>query len=248
MKRWKPVDFKELYCFLATVLLMPHSKKQQTNNYWSKDPYISTPIFSRLMKRDRFLLILKLLHFSDNDNVPVEKDSLVKIRRIVDHLRNRFKEGLVPNENLCIDESLMLFRGRVFFTQYIPSKRHRFGVKFFLLCDCDTGYILDFIIYTGATSDIKYFTDRYDIGKSGSVVMSLLEPYVEKGHTLYIDNWYTSPNLLDTLHKMKTNACGTVKSNRKNMPKITENLSGGEFTYRCREKLLAIRYKDKNGK
>ncbi|KAJ8935655.1 hypothetical protein NQ314_012704 [Rhamnusium bicolor] len=44
---------------------------------------------------------------------------------------------------------------------------------------------------------------------------------------------------------MKSNACGTVKSNRKNIPKITEKLSGGEFTYRCREKLLAIRYKDK---
>lgn len=245
MKRWKPVDFKEMYCFFATALLMPHNKKQKLNNYWSTDEYISTPIYSKLMKRDRFLIILKLIHFSDNDNVPIEKDSLLKIRAIVDHLRNKFKEGFVPNKNLCIDESLMLFRGRIFFKQYIPSKRHRFGIKLFLLCDCDTGYILDFIIYTGATSDIKDFTDRYDIGKSGSIVMSLLEPYVEKGHMLYIDNWYTSPNLLETLHKKRTNACGTVKSTRKNMPKINEKLSKGEFTYRSCEKLLAVRYKDK---
>lgn len=245
MTRWKPVDFKELYCFLATALLMPHTKKQQISNYWSTDPYISTPIFQRLMKRDRFLLILKLLHFTDNDYVPVEKDSLIKIRVIVDHLRERFKEGFVPSQNICIDQSLMLFRGRVFFRQYIPSKRHRFGVKFFLLCDCDTGYILDFLIYTGATTDIKDFTDRYDIGKTGSIVLTLLEPYVEKGHMLYVDNWYTSPNLFDTLHKMKTNACGTVKSTRKNMPKITTKLSSGEFTYRSCKKLLAVRYKDK---
>lgn len=245
MARWKPVEFKELYCFLATALLMPHTQKLQINNYWSTDPFISTPIFQRLMKRDRFLLILKLLHFTDNDHVPVEKDSLLKIRVIVDHLRNRFKEGFVPSQNLCIDESLMLFRGRVFFRQYIPSKRHRFGVKFFLLCDCETGYILDFLIYTGATTDVKDFTDRYDIGKTGSIVLTLLEPYVEKGHTLYVDNWYTSPNLFDTLHKMKTNACGTVKTSRKNMPKITTKLSSGEFTYRACEKLLTVRYKDK---
>lgn len=39
--------------------------------------------------------------------------------------------------------------------------------------------------------------------------------------------------------------CETVKSNRKNMPKITTKLSAGECTYRCCEKLLAVRFKDK---
>jgi hypothetical protein len=53
------------------------------------------------------------------------------------------------------------------FKQFIPSKRHRIGVKVFVLCDCETGYILDFILYTGATTDIV--EDR-ELGISGAVV------------------------------------------------------------------------------
>lgn len=62
------VDYKELYCFLADTLLMPHIKKKSVNEYWSTDK--TTPIFGRIMKRDRYLLIMKLLNFSNNDVAP----------------------------------------------------------------------------------------------------------------------------------------------------------------------------------
>lgn len=176
------------------------------------------------MKSDRFLLISKLLHFSDNEAaLPKERDSLQKIRFIVDHLRKKYKEAFCPFRNICIDESLLLFRGRVFFRQYIPSKRHRFGIKFFLLCDCETGYILDFLVYTGASTNVKEFDGVNNIGKSGNIVLTLLEPYLNKGHTLFVDNWYTSPNLFDCLHKNETNACGTVKTNRKICHNLQKN-------------------------
>ena len=48
----------------------------------------------------------------------------------------------------------MLYKGRLTFKQYIPSKRSRFGIKLFVLCDCKTGTILDFIVYTGTDIDI----------------------------------------------------------------------------------------------
>lgn len=50
--------------------------------------------------------------------------------------------------------------------------------------------------------------------------MSLLEPYLGKGHTLYVDNWYASPALFDILHKNFTNACGTVKEKREGIPEM----------------------------
>lgn len=244
LQKWKQIEYKELYCFFAVILLMPHNKKNKINSYWSTDEFIHSPIFSRLMKRDRFLLISKLLHFKDNDAPNENRDSLEKIRIIVDHLKMKFKEAFSPFKNICIDESLLLFRGRVFFRQYIPSKRHRFGIKFFLLCDCETGYILDFIIYTGASTNIKEF-EVADIGKSGNIVLTLLEPYLKNGHTLFVDNWYTSPSLFDYLYKNKTTACGTVKRNRKNMPTFTEKLEKSEFTHRSTENLLAVKWKDK---
>ena len=97
-----------------------------------------------------------------------------------------------PFQNLCIDESLMLWKGRLAFRQYIPFKRHRFGVKLFLLCDCETKFVLDFIVYTGSDTEIDVTPD---IGISGSIVMTLMEKYLGKGHILYVDNWYSSPKL-----------------------------------------------------
>lgn len=111
----------------------------------------------------------------------------------------------------------MLFKGRLSFKQFIPAKRNRFGIKSFVLCDCLTGYILNFIVYTGKTT-ISNGQSNDDLGKSGNVVMTLLEPYLEQGHTVFVDNWYASPALFTKLENHKTNACGTVKKTVKICP------------------------------
>lgn len=42
--------------------------------YWSKDPLFCTPIFSAIMRRNRFELLLKFLYFNDNSNMPAPND------------------------------------------------------------------------------------------------------------------------------------------------------------------------------
>ena len=125
-----------------------------------------------------------------------------------------------PSKNLVTDESLVLWRGNISFRQYIPNKRHKFGMKFFVLCDCKSGFVQDLILYTGKDTQIGE-TDNF--GVSGVVVLELLEPYLGRGHTLYIDNWYTSPLLAEELLKHDTGVCGTVKTNRKHMPENEKN-------------------------
>jgi hypothetical protein len=65
--------------------------------------------------------------------------------------------------------------------------------------------------------------------------MTLLNPFLGKGHTLITDYWYTSPYLYTLLHDLKTNAFKTVHKNRKDMPSIDKKLAIGEFGYRCTE-------------
>lgn len=197
--KWRDTALEEMYCFLAVSLLLPHVRKLTLNKYWSKDTLLATPVFGKIMSRDRYLILLRMLHFCNND-VAHDGDRLIKIRRIVDDIRKIFMTYPSPYENLCIDESLLLFKGRLFFKQYIPSKRNRFGIKMFVLCDCVTGYILDFIIYTGSASDIQ----NYELGRSGDIVAILVHPYLQKGHTVYVDNRYTSPALFTWLHERQT--------------------------------------------
>ncbi|CAF1289214.1 unnamed protein product [Adineta ricciae] len=238
--KWYSTNLEEIYLFLATFMLMAHIKKFRIKDYWSVDPLIATPIFSDIMPRDRFLLLLKYLHFTDLTQP--KGDRLYKIKFVVQHLKEKFKQIMIPYRNLCIDESLVLWKGRLSFKQYIPSKRRRFGIKLFVLCDCRTGFILDFVIYTGSQTEIQ--RDNH-LGIPGSIIMTLMQPYLQRGHNLFVDNWYTSPRLFELLHANSTGACITVRRNRIGMPDFTNKLKRGEYEYQHTDILLCERWFDK---
>ena len=58
-----------------------------------------------------------------------------------------------------------------------------------------------------------------EIGLAHTVTKSLLTGFEGKGYTLYMDNFYSSVPLFQELRVMKIGACGTVRSNRKDLPK-----------------------------
>jgi hypothetical protein len=241
LRKWENTTPDELFIFFAVTMLMVRAKKLNISDYWSTDHLLATQQFSDFMSRDRYLLLLRLLHFNDN-NFQTEGDKLYKLRPVIDHLRAKFGEMFYPFQNICIDESLTLFKGRLAFIQYIPTKRHRFGIKTFVICDCETGYILDFIVYTGASTEI---VPEREFGISGAVVKTLMGNYLRKGHTLWIDNWYSSPQLHDHLHQNMTNVCGTVRKNRKGMPKFTQKLEKGHTEIKYTDNMMALRWMDR---
>jgi hypothetical protein len=220
---------------------MSRVKKLTIAEYWSKDPLISTHQFTDYISRDGYLSLLRVLHFNDNE-IQIPGDRLYKLKPTVDHLRNVFSEVFTPFQNICIDEIPMLFKGRLLFLQYIPSKRHRSGIKVFVLSDCETGYIQDFIIYTGANTDL---VPEREFGISGAVVQTLMQKYLKKGHNLWLDNWYSSPLLYNWLHENGTNACGTVRRNRKGMPQMPDKLKKGQTDSRHTDNMLALRWTDR---
>lgn len=79
------------------------------------------------------------------------------------------------------------------------------------------------------------------IGKSGAIVKSLMKLYLGKSHTLFVDNWYSSPALFNLLYNNYTNACGTVRKRRKGMPKIDDRLTKKEAFFRSSKNLLVIK-------
>ena len=135
----------------------------------------------------------------------------------------------------------MRYKGRLAYKQFNPSKRARFGLKIYKLCEAKTGFCSKFKIYIGQDK-----TDPND-SASENVAMELAKPLLNKGYTLYIDNWYSSPALFLKLHNQKTNVIGTVRNTRKNMPKdlATKKLKPEECVYKTCNGLLAIRWKDK---
>ncbi|GBL84787.1 PiggyBac transposable element-derived protein 4 [Araneus ventricosus] len=117
-------------------------------------------------------------------------------------LMQRFQSTYIPKQDISIDESLIGYKGRLGWKQYIPTKRSRFGVKLFQLCESESGYIWNSSIYTGIGT--MFHVDYEDYGVSTKSVLSLIHELKNKRYTLTTDNYYTSPELAEILIKCKT--------------------------------------------
>lgn len=193
-KKWVSTSRDELNSFLALIILQGIVKKPTVEQYWSKRHSTSTPFFSKIMSYRRFQLIYRYMHFADNnafDAKTHECPKLAKIWPVLKHLSSSFQEAITPERDVSIDESLMLFKGRLAWKQYIPLKRSRFGIKSYMLCESKTGYVWSLIIYTGKGT---LFDNEYKhLCMSSQVVMTLMKPLLDKGYCVTTYNFYSSP-------------------------------------------------------
>ena len=111
------------------------------------------------------------------------------------------------------------------------------------MSNCETGFVQDLIIYAGSSTMVN--SENPDIGKSGVIMETLMKPHLEKGHTLYVDNWYASSALFKFLHNNGTNACRTVIKKRKRMLKIDKRLKKGKAVFKSCDNLLVLKWMDK---
>ena len=236
---WSATNPAEMKQFIGCLLLTGIDKKPHIEDYWSSDPLLQMPVFGNTMPRDRFALLLKFLHFSDNEACP-EGDRLHKLRSICDNIILRFQAVYHLYENVSIDESMVLWRGRLIFRQYIPGKRHKYGVKLYLLCQ-PNGYVWNFMVYCGKMDSSG------GLGHAESVVMKLMHSIHDKGHVLFTDNFYTSVPLAKKLLKRKTHLCGTLRRNRKYLPQsvVSKPLKKGEVVSRRNGDIVVTKWKDK---
>lgn len=206
---WEPVTADEIWKFLGMVIYMGIVRLPTIADYWSTDPFFKNEIASKIMSRNRFQMILKFIHFSNNE-ANVDNDRLFKVKELSEKLIANFQSVYKMGPIGVIDESMIPFRGRLSFRQYLKQKAHPYGIKIFKLCS-GSGYTHNFRIYSGKVLDRKRSVPE-------EVVLSLMNDYLDTGRTLVTDNWYTSLNLAQTLLSRKTHLVGTIRKNRKGIP------------------------------
>lgn len=126
------------------IMWMGLVKMPSISNYWRSNKLYNS-IIPAYMSRNRFELLMSVLHVSDNKKST--HDRLYKIQPLIDLLLHKYNSALIPEQNLCIDESIVPFKRRLKFRQLI-SNRHRYGIKIFKLCTCDF-YTCQFKVYVG---------------------------------------------------------------------------------------------------
>lgn len=82
--------------------------------------------------------------------------------------------------------------------------------------------------------------------------MKLMDSYLDKGYIVFMDNYYTSVPLFQDLEDRGTLACGTVRSNRKGLPKDmtstanakVKGLKRGQSLFRQKGLISCVGWKD----
>ena len=191
----------------------------------------------------------------NNDQVPrnhPNHDPLFKVRPMIDMMERKFRNCHRSGKDLSVDEACCLFKGRFSFKCYNPSKPKKWHIKLFEISDAKTGYCLGFEVYAGkGKTTCANTANVLDPGctETTKVIMGLMEicHLLDKGHHVYMDKYYSSPELFEELHYRNTYACGTCHSNRKNMSKavINAKLKKGEAVFRRAGPLLCFKWNEK---
>uniref|UniRef100_A0A8C5P8P0 PiggyBac transposable element-derived protein domain-containing protein n=1 Tax=Leptobrachium leishanense TaxID=445787 RepID=A0A8C5P8P0_9ANUR len=137
-RKWEPVTKDEIWKFLALIILQGVVAKPMQKWYWTTNKLLATPFFGTVMPEYRFTLIMKYLHFVNNeefDDTTHPSPKLHKIWDVYEMIVTNFQRTYVPERDISIDESLMAYKGQLSWVQYITSKRARFGVKSYMLCE-----------------------------------------------------------------------------------------------------------------
>ncbi|XP_023311304.1 piggyBac transposable element-derived protein 3-like [Anoplophora glabripennis] len=157
-RNFKPTTAKEIKIFLGVNLLMGLKKLPSFKDYWSSQEEMRDPFISSVISRDRFAWLLSNIHLNDNAVQPQKGeqnyDKLYKVRPLLSKLQETFMSSMKPSEFQSVDESMIRFKGRSSFRQYMPMKPIKRGYKVWVRAD-STGYKCEFQIYTGKADQVQ---------------------------------------------------------------------------------------------
>lgn len=243
MSEWKPTDKGEILNFLALIIHTGTIKVNRLSDYWKKHHLFKMSCFSNYMSRDRFLILLRCFHFAPNISSHDQEqlsDRLYRVRPLINYFNDKMNSIYYPKKELTLDDSMVLWRGRLIYRQHIQNECPKYGLKLYTLTE-PSGLMIKFAIYTEVFDDIE--------GKShaSDVVMNLMAEKLNNGHALYMDNFYNSFDLATKLIQQNTYCTGTLRLDRKNTPKEIKQakLMKGETVARYSQGVVIGKWKDK---
>ncbi|XP_044766308.1 piggyBac transposable element-derived protein 3-like [Coccinella septempunctata] len=205
----------EMKCVIAILIVTGYNELPGRDYYWDSKADMKNALVCDSMRRDRFRQILKYLHCSDNTK-PHSEDKMWKLRPLMDLLKRKFIDNWIPEQQLDYDESMIKYFGKHSCKQFIRGKPIRFGYKMWCL-NSTSGYLVNFDLYQGKNprGNSKY---EVQFGKCAAPLINMIDEFPEHCKHLpikfYLDNLFTSFNLLYYLKQKGYDGTGTMRENR----------------------------------
>ena len=245
LAKWHDTTRQEVKAYFGICLVMGINNLPRLAMYWSSDPFIGNTGIQNIMTKNRFEELSQYLHFSNSETEPQRGeenfDRLYKVRSLLSGVLENSQKAYEPSKNLSIDEGMIAFKGRLSFRQYMPAKPTKYGIKVWMAADSENGYVNNFSVYLGKEANVPRVN-----GLGYDVVMKMASPFLRKHRHIFFDNFFTSTKLMEDLLAQDTYACGTVRSNRKDLPPCAKNkLKQGEKVSAQRGKIIFTKWHDK---
>ena len=153
-------------------------------------------------------------------------DKIHKVRYFLEYQIERWQRSYYPSRNVCVDETLIPYKGNVSFRVCMPNKPAKEGILMYSFADSDTAYMLKFEVFTGKSKKQEESTFA-----TKAVVLRMIEGYLDKGHILFLDNYYTTIDLCNYLYTRKTGCIGILRYERSGDKNLHLGLKKGELKH-----------------
>lgn len=212
----------ELIAFFSMILWLADFGPSKMSDFWAVDPFRSTGLIEKPIGRERFKEILANLHLAQEVRRKPHEDRAAKIRPMLDILNRTFSDLWVPASRVTVDEDVCLFKGRYSMRRTVPGKPNPTGFKIFRLCDAEHFLYRINNISIFQRKDVDAVIGPMGMGRGEAVVLDLLQGLLDNQQPrrhLFCDSTFTSVHLARFLKKKGIYLTGTIRINRRGLPK-----------------------------
>ncbi|XP_064108750.1 piggyBac transposable element-derived protein 5-like isoform X1 [Macrobrachium nipponense] len=236
--RWQGCNLMDMAHFLGLHIFFGITPAVDVRQYWRRNFFLSTPNVPDIMPRDSFLALNRYFNAFNRRAIPRNNpDRLILVRPVLDYIRERSQFLVVPSQNLSLNEGMMPYKGRLSIKVYNPKKPKKYGVKIFFITESNTGYVVDFSVYSGVFSTLR------------DTVFGLVDRFRNQGYHLFMDNYYNSVSLAQELYEAGVHVSGTIRLVRgapnvlKRFASQPQHLDRGETEWRRKGDVFIICWK-----
>ena len=249
----KTTDLIEIKAFIGLLYLRGAINFNTTDVNIVFSHEATHKVFSATMAKNRFKFLEQFIQFDDKHTRPERwrGDKYAAIREFFESVNVQNAKMRGPSTFVSVDETLYPYRGKIGLKQYNPSKPAKYGLLYRSLCDAVVPYTYYTLPYNGKpdSPDNEFYvtgTDEY----TKYLVTNFLRYNKLSGRNISLDRYFTSVTLAQWCLEKKISIVGTMRTDRKGIPKEMKNVNDREekSTKYCHSednKLLLVSYVDK---
>ena len=242
------VQQEELLAFIGVLLLAGVEKNWDLDTQQLFLDQKHNPTYNAAFGINRLENIRRHLRFDDKQTRAErqKQDKLAAFSYIWGLFIKNCKTQFSLGPYTTVDEQLVPFRGRCPFTQYMPNKPAKYGIKIFWLCDASLPYAPNARIYVGRQPGSE---PEKNLGHN--VVADLTSPLQGSGRNVSMDNYFTSVPLVKTMLQHNLTIVGTMRKCKREIPecmKASKSRETKTSTFGFNDQITMVSYVPKKNK